>query len=207
MRRRSSIAWAAPSRLIDITPIVDGYLDTSIAGEEVTNLRRGNLAARARMIVLYDQSVPWQGLVIGTGNKTEALLGYTTQYGDNANAFNPIGDLYKSQVRQLSAGDGCARLDPGQATERRSVGRPDRRTGAGPGLRRSSTGCCTGWSIGVSQMNSWSPRASTEAHRAHPAPDRALRVQAPGAAGGQADDADAGRRLPLSTTQAAAREP
>ena len=92
-----------PSRLIDITPIVDGYLDTSIAGEEVTNLRRGNLAARARMIVLYDQSVPWQGLVIGTGNKTEALLGYTTQYGDNANAFNPIGDLYKSQVRQLSA--------------------------------------------------------------------------------------------------------
>jgi NAD+ synthase len=91
-----------PSKTIDITPIVDGYLDRSIEHEEVSALRRGNLAARARMIVMYDQSVPWGGLVIGTGNKTEALLGYTTQYGDNACALNPIGDLYKSQVRQLS---------------------------------------------------------------------------------------------------------
>jgi NAD+ synthase len=90
------------SRVIDITPVVDGYLDGSIAGEEVTPMRRGNFAARARMAVLYDQSVPWRGLVIGTGNKTEALLGYSTIYGDNAYAFNPIGDLYKSQVRQLA---------------------------------------------------------------------------------------------------------
>jgi NAD+ synthase len=91
-----------PSRTIDITPIVDGYLDGSVAGEEVTKLRRVNLAARARMMVIYDQSVPWNGLVIGTGNKTEALLGYSTHYGDNAFAFDPIGDLYKSQVRQLA---------------------------------------------------------------------------------------------------------
>jgi NAD+ synthase len=90
------------SMLIDITPIVDGYLETSIDGDEVSNLRRGNLAARARMMTLYDQSVPWQGLVIGTGNKTEALLGYSTHFGDDAFAFDPIGDLYKSQVRQLS---------------------------------------------------------------------------------------------------------
>ena len=58
--------------------------------------------ARARMIVLYDQSVDFNGLVIGTSNKTEILLGYSTLYGDSACALNPIGDLYKTQVRQLS---------------------------------------------------------------------------------------------------------
>jgi NAD+ synthase len=115
------------SRLIDITPIVDGYIERSIAGEEVDRGRRGNFAARARMAVLYDQSVPWHGLVAGTGNKTELLLGYTTIYGDNAHAFNPIGDLYKSQVRQLSADIGVpqqilfkaptADLWPGQTDE------------------------------------------------------------------------------------------
>ena len=54
------------------------------------------------MAVLYDRSVTWRGLVVGTGNKTESLIGYTTLFGDSACAFNPIGDLYKSQVRQLS---------------------------------------------------------------------------------------------------------
>ena len=58
--------------------------------------------ARTRMIVLYDQSQAFQGLVVGTGNKTELLLGYTTLYGDSACALNPIGDLYKDQVRQLA---------------------------------------------------------------------------------------------------------
>jgi NAD+ synthase len=116
------------SRTIDISPVVDGYLETSIAGDDVTNLRRGNLAARARMMVIYDQSVPWNGLVIGTGNKTEALLGYSTHYGDNAFAFDPIGDLYKSQVRQLSEEIGVpdsilnkapsADLWPGQTDEK-----------------------------------------------------------------------------------------
>jgi len=95
-------ALGCSSRLIEITPMVDGYFEQAIAGDEIEAMRRGNLAARMRMAVLYDQSVPWRGLVIGTGNKTEALLGYTTIYGDNAYAFNPIGDLYKSQVRQLS---------------------------------------------------------------------------------------------------------
>jgi NAD+ synthase len=115
------------SRLIDITPIVDGYIERSIGGEDVDRGRRGNFAARARMAVLYDQSVPWRGLVAGTGNKTETLLGYTTVYGDNAHAFNPIGDLYKSQVRQLAADIGVPRqilfkpptadLWPGQTDE------------------------------------------------------------------------------------------
>jgi len=58
--------------------------------------------ARARMIVLYDQSEAFNGLVLGTGNKTEILLGYSTLYGDSACAINPIGDLYKTQVRQLA---------------------------------------------------------------------------------------------------------
>jgi NAD+ synthase len=58
--------------------------------------------ARERMIVLYDQSEAFKGLVIGTSNKTEILLGYSTQWGDSASALNPIGDLYKTQVRQLS---------------------------------------------------------------------------------------------------------
>jgi NAD+ synthase len=69
---------------------------------EADQIRRGNAMARARMIVLYDQSEAFDGLVVGTGNKTEILLGYTTLYGDSANALNPIGDLYKTQVRQLA---------------------------------------------------------------------------------------------------------
>jgi NAD+ synthase len=58
--------------------------------------------ARLRMVVAYDQSEAFKGLVVGTGNKTEILLGYTTVYGDSACALNPIGDLYKTQVRQLA---------------------------------------------------------------------------------------------------------
>jgi NAD+ synthase len=69
---------------------------------EMNSVRQGNIMARCRMIVLYDQSEPFRGLVVGTGNKTEILLGYTTLFGDSANALNPIGDLYKTQVRHLS---------------------------------------------------------------------------------------------------------
>jgi NAD+ synthase len=96
------------STLVDITPIVDGYFESALVGHtgEVTALRRGNFAARARMAVLYDHSVTWGGLVMGTSNKTETLLGYTTIFGDNAAALQPIGDLYKTQVRQLSAAIG-----------------------------------------------------------------------------------------------------
>jgi NAD+ synthase len=68
----------------------------------ITKLRMGNIMARARMIVLYDKSEAFKGLVLGTSNKTEILLGYSTMWGDMASAINPIGDLYKTQVRQLS---------------------------------------------------------------------------------------------------------
>jgi NAD+ synthase len=68
----------------------------------ITNMRKGNIMARCRMIVLYDQSEAFKGLVIGTGNKTEILLGYSTLFGDSACAFNPLGDLYKTQIRQIS---------------------------------------------------------------------------------------------------------
>jgi NAD+ synthase len=64
--------------------------------------RAGNAMARARMIVLYDRSAATNGLVVGTGNKTEILLGYSTLYGDSASALNPLGDLYKTQLRQLA---------------------------------------------------------------------------------------------------------
>lgn len=65
-------------------------------------VRRGNVMARERMILLYDQSAAFKGIVVGTGNKTEILLGYTTLYGDAACGINPLGDLYKTQVRQLA---------------------------------------------------------------------------------------------------------
>jgi NAD+ synthase len=126
------------SRLVDISPIVDGYFgteagDTPVPGAggaealAASPLRRGNFMARARMMVLYDASVSWGGLVVGTGNKTESLIGYTTLFGDSACAFNPVGDLYKTQVRQLALAVGApdailrkapsADLWPGQTDE------------------------------------------------------------------------------------------
>ncbi len=87
------------SETLPITPMVEPLLTTIPEDEQV---RRGNIMARMRMIVLYDRSVSFNGLVIGTGNKTEILLGYTTLYGDSACAINPLGDLYKTQVRQLA---------------------------------------------------------------------------------------------------------
>jgi len=87
------------SMTVDITPMVEPLLDTI---PEDARIRRGNIMARQRMIILYDQSAALSGLVIGTGNKTEILLGYTTLYGDSACAINPVGDLYKTQVRQLA---------------------------------------------------------------------------------------------------------
>jgi NAD+ synthase len=65
-------------------------------------VRRGNVMARCRMIVLYDISARDRSLVLGTGNRTEALLGYTTLFGDNAAALNPLGDLYKTEIRLLA---------------------------------------------------------------------------------------------------------
>jgi NAD+ synthase len=88
-----------PSKTIEITDMVEPLF---AADPQITKLRKGNIMARERMIVLYDQSEVFKGLVIGTSNKTEILLGYSTQWGDSASAINPIGDLYKAQIRQLS---------------------------------------------------------------------------------------------------------
>ena len=88
-----------PTRAIEITAMVDPYLAQFATSDA---RRRGNVMARSRMIVLYDQSEEFHGLVIGTSNKTESLLGYTTQFGDNAAAIQPIADLFKTQVRQLA---------------------------------------------------------------------------------------------------------
>ena len=84
----------------EITPMADPYF----AGlPDIDRMRRGNVLARLRMILLYDLSAEKRALVVGTSNKTEMLLGYSTLWGDMASAVNPIGDLYKFQVRELSA--------------------------------------------------------------------------------------------------------
>jgi NAD+ synthase len=113
-----------PSDTVDITPMVEPLFERF---PDMSAVRRGNVMARVRMIVLYDQSAAWNGLVVGTGNRTEALLGYTTLYGDSACAYNPVGDLYKTELRQLAAALGVPRqiiekppsagLWPGQTDE------------------------------------------------------------------------------------------
>jgi len=89
------------SMLINLTGAVDALAenDPDILRNKV---RFGNIMARMRMICLYDQSNEKKALVLGTGNKTEILLGYSTLYGDSASAINPLGDLYKTQVWQLA---------------------------------------------------------------------------------------------------------
>lgn len=85
--------------LIDITPMVEAYFEKMPTDDRVL---RGNKMARERMSILYDISAREKALVIGTSNKSEILLGYGTLFGDLASAINPIGDLYKTQIRQLA---------------------------------------------------------------------------------------------------------
>lgn len=87
-------------RTIDISAMVDAYFDSS--EEEADEVRRGNKMARERMSILFDQAKKHGFLVLGTSNKTEILLGYSTIFGDNASSINPLGDLYKQQVWQLA---------------------------------------------------------------------------------------------------------
>ena len=87
------------SLLVEITPQIDAYFAKF---PDADARRRGNKMARERMTILYDHSARWNGLVIGTSNKTELLLGYGTLYGDTASAINPLGDLYKTQVWALA---------------------------------------------------------------------------------------------------------
>ena len=87
-------------RVVDISAAVDGYLQA--AEPEADPSRAGNVMARERMIVLFDQSAKLKALPLGTGNKTERLLGYFTWHADDSPPINPIGDLFKSQVWQLA---------------------------------------------------------------------------------------------------------
>jgi NAD+ synthetase len=87
------------SATIEITAAVDGYLQFE---PEADPRRRGNVMARTRMVVLFDQSAKLDALPIGTGNKTERLLGYFTWHADDTPPVNPIGDLFKSQVWALA---------------------------------------------------------------------------------------------------------
>jgi NAD+ synthase len=109
---------------VPITPIVEAYERTV---GELDDIRLGNVCARTRMIILFDRSKKYDAIVMGTGNKTEALLGYATVFGDMACSINPLGDLYKGQVYQLAEALGVpkkiiekpptADLWPGQTDE------------------------------------------------------------------------------------------
>ena len=120
-----------------ITEQIDAYF----ARFPDARMRLANKCARERMTVLYDQSAAFEGLVLGTSNKSELLLGYGTQFGDMASAINPIGDLYKTQLRQLAAHLGVPAAHSGQVAQRRPVGRPDRRRRTRAFPMPTSTGC------------------------------------------------------------------
>ena len=113
------------TRFIDITGQIDAYFKDF---PDADKIRQGNKMARERMSVLYDQAKELGALVTGTSNRSEILLGYGTIFGDLACAFNPLGGLYKTQVRQLAADVGLpnevlrkvpsAELWPGQSDEK-----------------------------------------------------------------------------------------
>lgn len=87
------------ARTIEISDAVDGYLKFE---PEADGRRRGNVMARTRMLVLFDQSAKLNALPVGTGNKTERLLGYFTWHADDTPPVNPLGDLFKTQVWSLA---------------------------------------------------------------------------------------------------------
>jgi len=87
------------SKTIDISPMVDAYYKKHPSDNKILI---GNKMARERMSILYDYSAREKALILGTSNKTELLLGYGTIHGDMACAVNPLGDLYKTQIRQLA---------------------------------------------------------------------------------------------------------
>jgi NAD+ synthase len=86
-------------KIIDVAPMVDVYFERYPTENRVL---RGNKIARERMSILYDFSAREKALILGTSNKTELLIGYGTIHGDLASAINPMGDLYKTQVRQMA---------------------------------------------------------------------------------------------------------
>jgi NAD+ synthase len=97
--RRVAETCGIATRVVPIARMAEGYLESV---PDASAMRRGNVFARCRMIVLYDVSAELGALVLGTSNKTELLLGYGTLHGDLASALNPVGDLYKTQLRALA---------------------------------------------------------------------------------------------------------
>ena len=93
-------ATGAEGRTIEITGAVDAYV--SQYEPDLSPLRRGNLAARLRSVILFDQSAKLRALPLGTGNKSERLLGYYTWHADDSPPINPLGDLFKTQVWALA---------------------------------------------------------------------------------------------------------
>jgi NAD+ synthase len=87
-------------RRVDVTPMIDAYFPHI---DETNRLRAGNKMARERMAILFDIAQELDRLVLGTGNRTEMCLGYTTWYGDSACSINPIGELYKTEIRRIAA--------------------------------------------------------------------------------------------------------
>ncbi len=85
---------------VDISAAVDGYLSASDRNADPA--RRGNVMARMRMVTLFDLSAKYNALPLGTGNKTERLLGYFTWHADDSPPVNPLGDLFKTQVWELA---------------------------------------------------------------------------------------------------------
>ncbi len=93
-------ALGVQERTIDITPMVDGYASHHEGG--MNSARLGNVCARCRTVILFDQSAKLSALPIGTGNKTERFFGYFTWHADDAPPINPLGDLFKTQVWALA---------------------------------------------------------------------------------------------------------
>jgi len=120
--------------VIEIEPIIDTILSTypEAEGDRETV---GNARARVRAVLNYLVANHESRLVLGTGNRSEAAVGYFTKYGDGAVDCHPIGNLYKGQVRQLARHVGVSRGTGREDRHRRAVGRPDRQGRAGDQLR------------------------------------------------------------------------
>lgn len=114
-------------KIIEISSVLDSFSSIIPAFDENAKIANGNLKARTRMCILYYHANLMGRMVVGTGNKTELLLGYFTKYGDGGVDIEPIGGLYKTQVRGFSRYMGIplriiektptAGLWPGQADE------------------------------------------------------------------------------------------
>ena len=175
--------FKVPYEVIDISPSVDAYFDRFPAAN---TLQIGNKCARERMSVLYDFSVRKKALVAGTSNKSELLVGYSTQFGDSAAAFLPIGDLYKTQVFELARHLGIPEEIIAKKPVGRPVARPDRRGRDRHRLQGPRHHPAPDGRHALGRRGDHRARLPPAAHPPHQENDRQLAVQAHHAAGGQA---------------------